>query len=310
MSTSQADLASTTPWRRSLRRSRDRRLAAARKRRRRIRGRSVSVVMAFVMTMGAGAALASVAQLGADSAGLLGGDDRLGAAGSRPVSRRCLWGRHQAGRHVVPARSRPDRGWHRRAADPQRARVGRQPAARGRERQRSAAPSLRASGCESGGDPTAVSPNGQYRGKYQFSRATWRSLGGNGDPARAPEAAQDRMAELLLQRSGTSAWPVCGRGSAMSELVPLPSGRQRDRALLCRHLEPHAGAVVRVDAPAVGDLPDEHQSPASWRLAAVDRPRSLGLRPAPAVIADLYPHATIRLLHADTDPIVRARAPV
>jgi peptidoglycan hydrolase-like protein with peptidoglycan-binding domain len=65
--------------------------------------------------------------------------------------------------------------------------------------------------CESGGDPTAISPTGQYRGKYQFSRATWRSLGGSGDPARAPEAQQDRMAELLLHRSGTSAWPVCGR---------------------------------------------------------------------------------------------------
>jgi peptidoglycan hydrolase-like protein with peptidoglycan-binding domain len=65
--------------------------------------------------------------------------------------------------------------------------------------------------CESGGDPTAISPTGEYRGKYQFSRATWRSLGGSGDPAQAPEAEQDRMAELLLEQTGTSAWPVCGR---------------------------------------------------------------------------------------------------
>jgi hypothetical protein len=65
--------------------------------------------------------------------------------------------------------------------------------------------------CESGGDPTAVSPGGEYRGKYQFSRATWRSLGGTGDPAQAPESEQDRMAQLLLERSGTSSWPVCGR---------------------------------------------------------------------------------------------------
>jgi hypothetical protein len=65
--------------------------------------------------------------------------------------------------------------------------------------------------CESGGDPTAVSADGRYRGKYQFSRPTWRALGGTGDPAAAPEAEQDRLAAELLQREGTSPWPVCGR---------------------------------------------------------------------------------------------------
>lgn len=63
--------------------------------------------------------------------------------------------------------------------------------------------------CESGGDPSAVSPDGRYRGKYQFSRATWRALGGTGDPADAPEAEQDRRAAALLARSGTSPWPSC-----------------------------------------------------------------------------------------------------
>jgi peptidoglycan hydrolase-like protein with peptidoglycan-binding domain len=65
--------------------------------------------------------------------------------------------------------------------------------------------------CESGGDPAAVSADGQYRGKYQFSRATWRSMGGKGDPAAAPEAEQDRRAALLLRRQGPSAWPSCAR---------------------------------------------------------------------------------------------------
>ena len=65
--------------------------------------------------------------------------------------------------------------------------------------------------CESGGDPTAVSADGRYRGKYQFSRATWRAMGGTGDPAAAPEAVQDRLAAALLAARGTAPWPNCGR---------------------------------------------------------------------------------------------------
>jgi peptidoglycan hydrolase-like protein with peptidoglycan-binding domain len=63
--------------------------------------------------------------------------------------------------------------------------------------------------CESGGNPRAVSPGGQYRGKYQFSRETWRALGGRGDPADAPEWQQDRLAVKLYRQSGTSPWPSC-----------------------------------------------------------------------------------------------------
>lgn len=64
--------------------------------------------------------------------------------------------------------------------------------------------------CESGGDPTAVSSDGSYRGKYQFDEGTWESVGGHGDPAAAPEAEQDYRAALLYSRSGSSPWPVCG----------------------------------------------------------------------------------------------------
>ena len=63
--------------------------------------------------------------------------------------------------------------------------------------------------CESGGNPRAVSPDGRYRGKYQFSRETWRSLGGEGDPARASEREQDRLAAKLYRLRGTSPWPSC-----------------------------------------------------------------------------------------------------
>ena len=64
--------------------------------------------------------------------------------------------------------------------------------------------------CESGGDPTAVSSDGTYRGKYQFDYGTWESVGGSGDPAAAPEAEQDYRAALLYAQSGSSPWPVCG----------------------------------------------------------------------------------------------------
>lgn len=63
--------------------------------------------------------------------------------------------------------------------------------------------------CESGGDPTMVSSNGVYRGKYQFAVATWKAVGGTGDPAAASEAEQDKRAAVLLQKQGPSAWPVC-----------------------------------------------------------------------------------------------------
>jgi len=63
--------------------------------------------------------------------------------------------------------------------------------------------------CESGGNPRAVSPGGQYRGKYQFSLETWHNLGGTGDPVDASEAEQDRIALKLYRRSGTAAWPSC-----------------------------------------------------------------------------------------------------
>jgi transglycosylase-like protein len=64
--------------------------------------------------------------------------------------------------------------------------------------------------CESGGDPTAVSADGTYHGKYQFSVATWQAVGGSGLPSQAPEAEQDMRAAMLYAQSGPSQWPVCG----------------------------------------------------------------------------------------------------
>jgi peptidoglycan hydrolase-like protein with peptidoglycan-binding domain len=63
--------------------------------------------------------------------------------------------------------------------------------------------------CESGGDITAVSADGRYRGKYQFSLATWEALGGTGDPAEAPENVQDSYAAQLYNERGLAPWPAC-----------------------------------------------------------------------------------------------------
>jgi peptidoglycan hydrolase-like protein with peptidoglycan-binding domain len=63
--------------------------------------------------------------------------------------------------------------------------------------------------CESDGNPAAVSPSGQYRGKYQFSQETWESLGGTGDPAEADENVQDMYAAGLFKQRGLKPWPDC-----------------------------------------------------------------------------------------------------
>ncbi len=65
--------------------------------------------------------------------------------------------------------------------------------------------------CESGGDPKVISSSGLYHGKYQFSPATWESVGGKGLPSDAPETEQDYRAALLYERSGPGQWPVCGQ---------------------------------------------------------------------------------------------------
>jgi transglycosylase-like protein len=64
--------------------------------------------------------------------------------------------------------------------------------------------------CESHGDPRSIGGGGLYRGKYQFDLQTWHSIGGKGDPVKAPEYQQDRLAAALYKERGTSPWPVCG----------------------------------------------------------------------------------------------------
>ena len=63
--------------------------------------------------------------------------------------------------------------------------------------------------CESGGNPTIVSSNGLYHGLYQFSVATWQSVGGSGLPSQASPAEQTERAKALQARSGWGQWPAC-----------------------------------------------------------------------------------------------------
>lgn len=65
--------------------------------------------------------------------------------------------------------------------------------------------------CESSLNPRALSPGGKYRGLFQFDFATWRSVGGSGDPINASPAEQLRRAKILFSRRGAQPWPQCGR---------------------------------------------------------------------------------------------------
>lgn len=65
--------------------------------------------------------------------------------------------------------------------------------------------------CESGGNPNARSANGRYFGAFQFSVATWRSLGYGGTAADHPYETQLTAARRLQARSGWGQWPHCAR---------------------------------------------------------------------------------------------------
>ena len=72
--------------------------------------------------------------------------------------------------------------------------------------------------CESGGDYTAVSRSGAFRGAYQFNRTTWNGVAARHfsgyvgvDPAHAPPVVQDAMTQRLWGERGRAPWPVCGR---------------------------------------------------------------------------------------------------
>lgn len=233
-----SDLLVSARWRESLERSRARRELAGRRRRRRFRVRGSALSLASVALVlavaGAGVALADQVgvKAGAASAEVtvrkgdrgpavaavqrklrLGADGVFGPMTDRslrrfqrrkhleadgvvgPVTRRALRLRTFASSSV-----RHPHRHGRRTQDAHSQGVSKLPRVL-----------VRIARCESGGNPRAVSPDGRYRGKYQFTRSTWRASGGHGsDPKRAGEGEQDRVALKLYRARGASPWPTCG----------------------------------------------------------------------------------------------------
>jgi hypothetical protein len=211
------DLSSPVPWRRSLRASQARRAKRARRRRNALRGRAGVTLAVAVFSVAAAGALAQDAatplapgvqstdtvralqqKLGVSADGVYGPKTR--AAVKRFQRAHGLTADGVAGPQTLAALG-----------------VSAAPKAKEADDSSAAASSgdaaatlQRIAQCESGGNPSAVSADGTYRGKYQFDRETWRALGGSGDPADAPEAEQDRIAAALLAQRGTAPWPVCG----------------------------------------------------------------------------------------------------
>jgi hypothetical protein len=68
---------------------------------------------------------------------------------------------------------------------------------------------------ESNGDPAIDTGNGYYGG-LQFSLSSWAAMGGVGNPAQAPIATQEAVAERLLAVQGWGAWPNTSRMCGLS----------------------------------------------------------------------------------------------
>ena len=207
----ETDLSSHAPWLESARKSRARRFAANRARRRRWSGRSGIGALLASLTIAAGGALAqdggstpaktaSVAQiqsaLGIPADGIAG-----------PQTRRAVKRFQRSHGLTVDGIAGPDTI----------AALGLSGGGGARSLESSAPASepdattvlAKIAQCESGGNPSIT--NGRYRGKYQFTRATWRRYGGTGDPAKADEATQDAIAAKLYAAEGAAPWPVCGK---------------------------------------------------------------------------------------------------
>jgi Transglycosylase-like domain/Putative peptidoglycan binding domain len=215
------------PWRASLRASRERRAAARRAQRWSFRRRGVAACAAAVMALGGGAAVAG-------NGGTTPSQSDESASAShvtlKPGSRGAIVKRLQRKLRVQvsgyygPLTKKAVKRFQKRkglkadgvAGPATLAKLGlrvtqEEPAADdgGGSDVQVPAKLQRIAQCESGGNPRAVSPDGRYRGKYQFDQQTWEAMGGTGDPAAAPESVQDRLAVKLYNQRGSAPWGNC-----------------------------------------------------------------------------------------------------
>ena len=207
------DPANPSPWLASLRASRRRRAEAARQARRRRAGRGGGAALLACMTLVAGGAVAHdgppVTRSATSGSTVVALQRALGVSADGvigPVTRRAIRNYQRNQGLVVDGIAGPATLSRLGLAASSAAATTRTT----RSRSGGSATLAGIAQCESGGNPTAVSSSGRYRGKYQFSRATWRGLGGSGDPAAAPESVQDAMAAKLYAQRGASPWPACG----------------------------------------------------------------------------------------------------
>ena len=211
------DLSSPVPWRRSLRAAQQRRLKLALHRRRSFRGRAGVLVAVALSSVAAGGALAqdstpspSSSSSASASGTLRAVQQKLGVSAdgvngprTRAAVRRFQRRNGLTADGVVGPKTLAALGI---TADSSPSSTASDSAASGDAN----ATLAKIAQCESGGDPTAVSSDGTYRGKYQFDRSTWQQLGGSGDPAAAPEPEQDQRALALYRQRGSAPWPNCG----------------------------------------------------------------------------------------------------
>ena len=223
MSAPVLDLAASSRWHASLSASRERRMSAWRRRRRRFRARSLLIAAAVSMlVVSAGIAFATTGSSNTLKYGMRG-------TAVKQLQRK-LHVRPVSGYFGVKTKSAVknfQRRHHLKAdgvAGPATLRKlgmrvnsagsdtgGTTPGSSngGGSRVRVPAELRRIAQCESGGNPRAVSRTGRYRGKYQFDQSTWEAWGGRGDPIKASESTQDRIAVRLYRKRGTAPWPNC-----------------------------------------------------------------------------------------------------
>jgi len=212
------DLSNHVPWLESKRRSRARRKEARQARSRDRRRKTGAIVAAATLTFAAGGASAqggggsaAVRTAGSTVAKLQAALGITADGVYGPNTRRAVRNYQRNQGLAVDGVAGPVTLAHLGLAGQGSGAATRSTASSGASASAPNATLARIAACESSGNPSAVSASGQYRGKYQFSRATWRAYGGTGDPAAAPESVQDAIAAKLLAARGTQPWPVCGR---------------------------------------------------------------------------------------------------